>query len=52
MLRVQENQEGLKLNVELKFLAYGDENVLGENIDTTQKVTEALLDDSKEVVWK
>jgi hypothetical protein len=48
--RVQENQEGLKLNETHQLLAYGDDvNVVGENIDTVQKKTGALLDASKEV---
>jgi hypothetical protein len=32
------------------LLAYVDDvNILGENVDTTQKITEALLDAGKEV---
>jgi hypothetical protein len=42
----------MKLNGTHLFLAYGDVNVVGKNIDTMKKNTEALLDAIKEVVWK
>jgi hypothetical protein len=48
--RVQENQDGLKLNRTHQLLAYADGvNTVGENTDTTKKKTEALLDASKKV---
>jgi hypothetical protein len=42
--RFQENQEGL-----IHFGLCDDVNIVGENIDTIQRNTKALLDASKEV---
>jgi hypothetical protein len=47
--RVQENQEGLKLNRIHQLFAFASGiNVMGENVDTIKKNAEALLDTSKE----
>jgi hypothetical protein len=48
--RVQENQEWLKWNGKLHFLAYADDvNTVGENINTINKNMETLLYAGKEV---
>jgi hypothetical protein len=48
--RVQENQEGLKLNGTHQLLAYADNvNVVEENLDTIKNITEAFLGASKEI---
>jgi hypothetical protein len=48
--KVQKNQVALKLNGTYQLLAYAnDVNLLGDNIETTNKTTETLSDASKEV---
>jgi hypothetical protein len=49
--KIQENKEGLELNVTHQLLFYDDDdvNLLGENTNITKKNTEALLDASKEI---
>jgi hypothetical protein len=50
IVKVQEGQVGLKLNGTHQLGAYADDmNVLGNNIDTVNKILEDLIDASKEV---
>jgi hypothetical protein len=48
--KVQENQVGLKVNGTHQLLAYADDvNLLRDNLDTTKKKTETLINASKVV---
>ena len=48
-MRVQVNQDGLKLNVTHQFMVYADDvNILGGSVRTLKKKTEALVVASKE----
>jgi hypothetical protein len=50
IMKIKENQVGLKLNGTHQILAYVDDlNLLGDNIDTINKNKETLIDASKEV---
>jgi hypothetical protein len=42
--QIQENEEALKLNGTHRLPVYADVDLLGENVDTIKKNTEALLD--------
>jgi hypothetical protein len=49
--KVLVNQVGMKLNGTYQLLAYADDmNLLGDNVDTIKKMTETLIDASKEVI--
>jgi hypothetical protein len=51
--KAQETQVGLKLNGTHQLLVYADDvNLFGDNIDTTKKNTESLIDASKSIYIK
>jgi hypothetical protein len=48
--KVRDNQAGRKLNGTHQLLVYAvDVNLLGDNVDTINKITEAIYDARKEV---
>jgi hypothetical protein len=52
-MKIQENQVRLKLNGTHQLLVCADDvNLLGDNIDTTKKITETIIDDCKKAGLK
>jgi hypothetical protein len=50
IIKVQENQVGLKLNGTHQLLVYADDvNLLADNIDTIKKTAQTLTDASREI---
>jgi len=48
-MRARTNQDGLKLNGAHQLLVYADDDILGGNVHTIKKNTEALVVASKEI---
>jgi hypothetical protein len=49
--KIQESKVGQKLNGTHQLLAYADDvNLLGYNVDTIKRITETLIDASKDAV--
>jgi hypothetical protein len=50
VIKIQENQAGLNLNMTHQLLACTDDvNLLEDNIDTVKKIKETLIDANKEI---
>jgi hypothetical protein len=48
-MRARANQDGLKLNGAHQLLVYADDDILGGNVHTIKKNTDALVVASKEI---